>query len=283
MKKGFRTVLLLSACLVLLAGCASEPKTQYNVNTQGSANTQTSANPSTNTAAGSSLPADYDPASEEDDYTGDDASAPEEIQLPTLVTPPPTNTPIPVISGQYSGATPVVIDPIDKPTPTPLPVLSFTYQTYTASNLNLTFEGPAGWVVDTSEANSYKLQSPDWATGYAATLVIRANSTSIEYTTDSLTTEVKSMLTNLRNANYPKFSPSNTATRKGLFLGATGVYANYTATLDGNLEIAGRIAAVYKNNVLYTVHITYPAGYTDTYKTNVYDKLRDTLKIITAQ
>lgn len=215
MKKGFRTLLLLSACLVLLAGCASEPKTQYNVNTQGAANT-----PSTNTA-GSSLPADYDPASEEDDYTGDAASTPEEIHLPTLVTPPPTNTPIPVISGQYSGATPVVIDPIDKPTPTPLPALSFTYQTYTASNLNLTFEGPAGWVVDTSEANSYKLQSPDWATGYAATLVIRANSTSIEYTTDSLTTEVKSMLTNLRNANYPKFSPSNTATRKGLFLGAT--------------------------------------------------------------
>lgn len=63
MKKGFRTVLLLSACLVLLAGCASEPKTQYNVNTQGAANI-----PSTNTA-GSSLPADYDPASEEDDYT----------------------------------------------------------------------------------------------------------------------------------------------------------------------------------------------------------------------
>lgn len=277
MKKGFRTVLLLSACLVLLAGCASEPKTQYNVNTQGAANT-----PSTNTA-GSSLPADYDPASEEDDYTGDAASTPEEIHLPTLVTPPPTNTPIPVISGQYSGATPVVIDPIDKPTPTPLPALSFTYQTYTASNLNLTFEGPAGWVVDTSEANSYKLQSSDWATGYAATLVIRANSTSIEYTTDSLTTEVKSMLTNLRNANYPKFSPSNTATRKGLFLGATGVYANYTATLDGNLQIAGRIAAVYKDNVLYTVHLTYPAGYTDTYKTNVYDKLRDTLKIITAQ
>ncbi len=169
MKKGFRTVLLLSACLVLLAGCASEPKTQYNVNTQGAANTQASANPSTNTA-GSSLPADYDPASEEDDYTGDAASTPEEIHLPTLVTPPPTNTPIPVISGQYSGATPVVIDPIDKPTPTPLPALSFTYQTYTASNLNLTFEGPAGWVVDTSEANSYKLQSPDWATGYAATL-----------------------------------------------------------------------------------------------------------------
>ena len=283
MKKGFRTVLLLSACLVLLAGCASEPQAQYSVNPQGSTNTQTSTNAGTNTnpTASNDLPADYDPASEEDDY--DDTNAPEEIDLPTLVTPAPTNTPIPVISGQYSGATPVVIDPIDKPTPTPLPPLSFTYRTYTATNLGLTFEGPAGWVEDTSEANTYKIQSTDWATGYAATLVIRATSTNIEYTTDLLTTEVKSMLTNLRNANYPKFSPSNTATRKGLFLGATGVYANYTATLDGNLEIAGRLAAVYKNNTLYTVHITYPAGYTDTYKTNVYDKLRDTLKVITAE
>lgn len=283
MKKGFRTVLLLSACLVLLAGCSSEPQTQYNVNPQGSTNTQTSTSTNTNTTANNDLPADYNPASEEDDYTGDDANAPEEIELPTLITPAPTNTPIPVISGQYSGATPVVIDPIDKPTPTPLPALSFTYQTYTADNLGLTFEGPSGWVVDTSEANSYKIQSPDWATGYAATLVIRANSTNIEYTTDLLTTEVKSMLTNLQNAGYPKFSPSNTATRAGLFFGATGVYANYTATLDGGLEIAGRLAAVYKNNMLYTVHITYPAGYTDTYKTNVYDKLRDTLKVITAE
>lgn len=100
MKKGFRTVLLLSACLVLLAGCASEPKTQYNVNTQGAANTS-----GTNTA-GSSLPADYDPASEEDDYTGDDTSAPEQIQLPTLVTPPPRIRPFRSFPGSIPARRP---------------------------------------------------------------------------------------------------------------------------------------------------------------------------------
>lgn len=100
MKKGFRTVLLLSACLVLLAGCASEPKTQYNVNTQGAANT-----PSTNTA-GSSLPADYDPASEEDDYTDDAASTPEEIHLPTLVTPPPRIRPFRSFPGSIPARRP---------------------------------------------------------------------------------------------------------------------------------------------------------------------------------
>lgn len=289
MKKGFRTVLLLSACLTLLAGCASEPQTQYSINTgvqSGNTSANTGSTGSTGTAGtttgtNAGLPSDYDPLSEEDGYT--DANAPEEIDLPVIVTPAPTNTPIPVISGQYSGATPVVIDPIDKPTPTPIPPLSFTYTTYTATNLGITFEGPAGWLVDTSEANSYIIQSPDLATGYAATLVIRANSTNIEYSTDMLTTEVKSMLTSLKNAGYPKFSPSNTATRTGLLLGATGVYANYTATLDGGLEIAGRLAAAYKNGVLYTVHITYPAAYTETYKTNVYDKLRSTIKLITAE
>ena len=281
MKKGFRTVLLLSACLTLLAGCASEPQTQYSINTGVQSGNTSTAAPTAGTAVNPALPADYDPLAEEDSYTDD--GAPAEIDLPTLVTPAPTNTPIPVISGQYSGATPVVIDPIDKPTPTPIPPLSFTYTTYTASNLGLTFEGPAGWLVDTSDQNSYSIQSPDLATGYAATLVIRASSTGLDYTTDMLTTEVQSMLTSLRNAGYPKFSPSNTATRSGLFLGTTGVYANYTATLDGGLEIAGRLAAVYKNGVLYTVHITYPAAYTDTYKTNVYDKLRDTLTFITAE
>lgn len=93
-------MLLLSACLVLLAGCASEPKTQYNVNTQGAANT-----PSTNTA-GSSLPADYDPASEEDDYTDDAASTPEEIHLPTLVTPPPRIRPFRSFPGSIPARRP---------------------------------------------------------------------------------------------------------------------------------------------------------------------------------
>ena len=56
---------------------------------------------------------DYNPASEEDeDYEeliDNSASAGDVI------------TPIPAVKGQYAGATPVIIDPVDAPTATPLP------------------------------------------------------------------------------------------------------------------------------------------------------------------
>ena len=52
-------------------------------------------------------------------------------------------TAAPTMQSEYAGATPVLIDPIDKPTPTPLPTLTFTYAKYEATALGLTFEAPA--------------------------------------------------------------------------------------------------------------------------------------------
>ena len=54
----------------------------------------------------------YDPASEEG---GDWEEVPEN--------PDSAPTSAPVIQSEYAGATPVLIDPVDKPTPTPLPTL----------------------------------------------------------------------------------------------------------------------------------------------------------------
>lgn len=287
MKKGIRTMALLGACLLLLSSCGSEPKTQYSVN-KGGATSNGASNQSAAASSNGNSVTDYDPLWEEDDYdpaSEEDAYAEDQTveELPSLVTPPATNTPIPVISGQYSGATPVIIDPIDKPTPTVVPPISFTYATYTAQNLNLTFEAPAGWTVDTSKTNTYSIQNPDPNKDYAATLVIRANPTNVEYNTSMLATEVEAMLNDIETAGFSKYSPSKTAERKGLFFGATGVYAQYSGTMTDGVEIAGRVAAVYKNNVLYTIHVTYPKAYSETYKTNVYDKLRDTLKVVTAE
>ena len=61
---------------------------------------------------------------------------------------------------QYAGASPVVIDPIDKPTPTPLPPITFAYQTYNATKLHLSFDAPAGWIVDDSASDTYILTQP---------------------------------------------------------------------------------------------------------------------------
>ena len=185
----------------------------------------------------------------------------------------------PVIQSEYAGATPVLIDPVDKPTPTPLPTLSLSYVTYEASSLHMTFDGPSGWTVDDSISDTYRLTNPDPSMDYAATLTVRAVPVNKAYTKSELTKEVKGMLDTLGGSGeLSGFSPSNTAERA--FLGATGIYANYTATEKATgAEVAGRMIVTCVNRTLYSLHVAYPRGYRDFYVTNVYDKFRHTVKL----
>lgn len=210
----------------------------------------------------------YDPASEEGGEW-------EEIQE----NPEEQTTVAPVIQSEYAGATPVLIDPIDKPTPTPLPTLSLSYVTYEAPSLHLTFEGPSGWTVDDTQADSYRLTNPDPSMDYAATLTVRAVPVNKAYSKNELTREVKGMLDTLSgDGTLGSFSPSNTAERS--FLGTTGVYANYTAVEKATgAEVAGRLIVACVDKTLYSLHVAYPRGYRDFYVTNVYDKFRHTVKM----
>lgn len=210
----------------------------------------------------------YDPASEEG---GDWEEVPEN--------PDSAPTSAPVIQSEYAGATPVLIDPVDKPTPTPLPTLSLSYVTYEASSLHMTFDGPSGWTVDDSISDTYRLTNPDPSMDYAATLTVRAVPVNKVYTKSELTKEVKGMLDTLGGSGeLSGFSPSNTAERA--FLGATGIYANYTATEKATgAEVAGRMIVTCVNRTLYSLHVAYPRGYRDFYVTNVYDKFRHTVKL----
>jgi hypothetical protein len=190
-----------------------------------------------------------------------------------------TQTAAPIIQSDYAGATPVVIDPIDKPTPTPLPTLSLSYVTYEASALHMTFEGPSGWTVDDTISDTYTLINPDPSMDYAAKLTVRAVPVNKQYTKSELTREIKGMLDTLGGSGeLSGFSPSNTAERA--FLGATGIYANYTATEKATgAEVAGRMIVTCVNRTLYSLHVAYPRGYRDFYVTNVYDKFRHTVKL----
>ena len=78
-------------------------------------------------------------------------------------------------------------------------------------------------------------------------------------------------------ANIKSFSPSKTAERT--LMDNAGIYANYTAELEDGTQIAGRVHATCLNKVLYTVHLTYPRAYTETYIDTVYATLRKTLNI----
>ena len=209
----------------------------------------------------------YDPTSEEGGN---------EEMLPIDQTAADGTTPAPTMKSEYAGATPVLIDPIDKPTPTPLPKLAFTYATYEAPALHLTFEAPAGWLPDDSAADTYKLTNPDPSMDYPATLSIRLVPVSKNYNKNELIKEVKSALDTIGSEGFQKFERSNTAGRK--FMNSDGIYANYSGTTTDNVKVAGRIIISCSDKMLYILNVSYPQGYTKTYVDGVYDKFRHSVK-----
>ena len=272
MNKKRMLCLVLALCALLLTAC--QQKEVFDTTLPASRATEAPAAEPAQNLFGSAVvgPTDYDdgsydPASEEG---GDWEEVPEAANIATAA---------PVIQSDYAGATPVIIDPIDKPTPTPLPTLSFSYVTYEASSLHMTFEGPSGWTVDATQADTYILTNPDPSMDYAATLTVRTVPVNKQYTKTELTREVKGMLDTLSGSGaLTGFSPSNTAERT--FLGTMGVYANYKAVeKETGAEIAGRLIVACVDRTLYSLHVSYPRGYTEFYVANVYDKFRHSVKL----
>ena len=185
----------------------------------------------------------------------------------------------PIVDSQYAGATPVRIDPIDKPTPTPLPKLTFTYTTYEATALHLKFDGPAGWFVDDSQMDSYILTNPDPSMDYAAKAVIRVTPVSKNYSKTELTKELKGNLDTI-STEFDSFDPSSTATRA--FIDGNGVYAAYKGTRKDGIGVAGRVIVNCVNKNLYILHVSYPRALADTFAEGVYNKIRHTMALVAA-
>ena len=194
-------------------------------------------------------------------------------------------TPAPTMQSAYAGATPVLVDPIDKPTPTPLPPLTFTYQKYEAQALHLSFEGPAGWIIDDSKPDTYILTNPTPDVDYAAQLSIQLVPVDKNKSRSELEKEVKSRLDEM-GGTFKKYERSKTAVRK--FMNTDAIYANYTGSIENDegqlVKFAGRMIIACSNKTLYILHVTYPRGYTNEYVEkdgNIYDKFRHTVKTIT--
>ncbi|MGN0779351.1 MAG: hypothetical protein ACI4MJ_09410 [Aristaeellaceae bacterium] len=272
MKKRLMLAVTLLLCVALLCGCQSKSgNTRYTpvTTSQTQANAYATQHVVMAPTAEPTLTIDYDSDSSDPiaEESMDDVYVPEEV----VVTVAPTMT------SEYAGATPVIIDPIDKPTPSPVPPLTFTYQVYDATNIRLSFEAPAGWIIETPSTNSFMLVNPDTSVNYAASITITASSVSSNYSSNDLKQVINDMLDSIGESGFNSYSPSKTASRA--LLDSTGVYANYSGTLDGGVEVAGRVHATCVNKVLYTLHVSYPKAYTETYKDKVYDHLRDTIMI----
>ena len=263
MKKRLMLALMLILCAALLAGCSGDGKRYDVLTTNNGGNQQSAANQSAQV---------NNPLAEEDEY-GDDWAEP----LPTQVAP--TATPAPTVRSQYAGATPVVIDPIDKPTPTAVPKLQVAHAAYDAKKLGLSFEGPAGWLQDDSAEDTFILQNPNARMDYAATLTLRAEKVAADYDTSALKSVVNGMLDSIgASVAWESYDPSQNAGRT--LLGKDGIYANYSGILATGEHVAGRVHAVCVGKMLYTIHLTAPQSQWNDYKDMVYDKVRDTLTIV---
>ena len=181
------------------------------------------------------------------------------------------------MNNSYAGATPVVIDPIDKPTPTPVPTMKFTYSKYEAEALHLSFEAPVGWTVDNSAADTYIMTDEADQLDVQPKVMVRVVPVNKNYNKNELTKEVKAALDTIRGeGDFSSFDPSSTATRT--FIDGNGVYMAYKGTLSDGRGVAGRVIVNTVDKVLYILHVSYPRSMADNFAEGVYNKVRSTMK-----
>jgi len=283
LKKKTICLALVLCCALVLTACAQQATYPNQPKQDSASQSSTEQQPVTGqadmSAASEAAPAQqinfndgsYDPASEEGGQS-------EQIGNTAQNAPAVTNAPM--MQSEFAGATPVKIDPVDKPTPTPLPKITFSYTTYNAPNLHLTFEGPAGWIADDLAADTYILTNPDPSMDYEAKAEIRTIAAGKDYTQKELVKEVKAQAEALQGTgSFQSFSASDTATRT--FINGNGVYIAYKGTLNDGQEtgVAGRIIVNTVNKVLYVLHVSYPRGLADTFADGVYNKIRHSMKL----
>ena len=184
-----------------------------------------------------------------------------------------------ILTSEYAGATPVVLDPIDKPTATPAPAISIKeFQTYDATKLRLSFEGPVNWEADDLLSDTFILTNPDTSMSYQAQLMVTARAVASEYGENDLKKEVKAVINALKG-DFVNMSTTNTASRT--LFDKKGIYEDFTATVKGtDIKVWGRVHAVTVNKTLVVMRLIAPNEYSRTYKDTVYSKFRHTVKFI---
>jgi len=214
----------------------------------------------------------------------------------TLPTQEPvlTPSPIPVTDGgsliDFSvvqpanpAASPIAVDPIDKPTPTPPPQPNYVYETYTSSQMGISFSIPYTWLLNPNTNQETTLQFVEPKSemrdegGYQTRITIEKVNMGLDQTAADALANLESTLKELE-LRFTSFKANETAARS---IGdANGHYCYYRAEYnDGtkNYTMRGRIIIVAKGKALYQVRITTPSGWYSYYE-NVFRKLCATLK-----
>lgn len=215
--------------------------------------------------------------------------APEVIPVPEETTPPSTFTEG-TLQFDFSAvdnplATPVAVDPIDKPTPTPAPTPSFWYETYVNEAMGISFDVPGTWLLNPSTNQDTTVQFVEPKSemmepnGYQSRLTIERVNTGLAQNADDARTRLESTLTEMATS-FTTFVPGDiTSAALGK---ANGAYCYYKAEYNDGTKtysMRGRIIIVAQGNALYQVRITAPSNWYSYYE-YVFRKVRSTIQFL---
>ncbi len=265
-KSSLKKKLILALCLLasalMLCACSGGGNGADSVTaapTQNSALVVTAA-PAESKDYMSGLPAGYDPASEENgtEYDGGDYD-----EMGRSV---------------YAGATPIPLDPVDKPTATPRPELTFNYKEYTASAFGLKFEIPYDWNADDSVSGTLVFTDPNTLDNVNATLTITVTTVASTYNADDIKSDLTAELAALGQYNYTEWK--TTTAEKRTLVGGDGYYANYRGVLYDGTIVRGRVhMAIINGNRRIEVVMNCPGWFNSSY-TNVFTHFRNTIAYV---
>ena len=190
-----------------------------------------------------------------------------------------------VLTPDNPAATPIAVDPIDKPTPTPMPTPAYIYETYTNAEMGVSFSIPYTWLLNpnTNQATTVQfvepkseMMEPD---GYQTRLTIEKYDMGLNQTPSDARARLESTLDELA-ASFTSFTPN--AIDSASFGDANGYYCYYRAEYnDGSktYEMNGRIIIVAHGKALYQIRLTTPRNWYSYYN-YVYRQVRYTFKFL---
>lgn len=177
------------------------------------------------------------------------------------------------------AATPVAVDPIDKPTPTPAPTPNYIYEKYVNEQMGVSFYVPYTWLLNPNTnlettvqfvEPKHEMMEPD---GYQTRITIEKINMGLEQTASDARSQLESSLSALEQT-FTSFTAGNIASAS---IGkANGYYCYYKAEYNDGYKdyiMNGRIIIVAHGKALYQVRITTPRAWYSYYE-YVFRKVR---------
>lgn len=183
------------------------------------------------------------------------------------------------------AATPIPVDPIDKPTPTPMPKPNYHYDTYVNNSMGVSFSIPYTWLLnpntnlDTTvqfvEPKS-EMMEPD---GYQTRITIEKYNMGLNQTADEARDRLDTVLEELA-ASFTTFTPN--AIDAASFGEGKGYYCYYRADYNnGNktYEMNGRVIVIAYGKALYQIRLTTPRNWYSYYN-YIWREVRSSFKFL---